>query len=257
MRHFSALSIVIVMAMIVISAGGFATAATTTTGDMSETSSMVWTISSDAIDGVLEPGEVQSTTVYGENTRAWDGTSSYTRSFDLDTGEVSQGLFNFETRKMFVFDGTVCGDGNGRAVSEEIIGIDTMGMPVNTSEVVMDPFASSEYPVWPAFHNTVNAGSSFDIIEGSVVTLGQTRTVTPSADVPVELNYGVSLRGLYNDPAIGSAGAYMDGHLEQGRGNTTDKAMDLVFSQESTASGLISTFNKVMHYESGLASLVV
>ncbi|MDD1708678.1 MAG: hypothetical protein LUQ33_05875 [Methanoregulaceae archaeon] len=256
MRHFSVLSIAIAAAMVLISAGGFATAATTTTGDMSETSSLVWTISSDTIDGVLEPGEVQSTTVYGEDTRAWDGTSSYARSFDLDTGAVSQGLFNFETRKMFTFDGTDC-DEFGRAISDEVIGIDTMGMPVNTSEVVIDPFAVSEYPVWPAFHNTVNAGSSFDILEGTVVTQGETRTVTPSADVPVELNYGVRLWGLDNEPAIGSAGAFMDGHLEQGRGNTTDKAMDLVFSQESTASGLISTFNKVMHYESGLASIVV
>jgi hypothetical protein len=43
----------------------------------------------------------------------------------------------------------------------------------------------------------------------------------------------------------------MNGHLEQGIGNTTAKGMDLVFSDQSTASGLISTFNKDMNYESG------
>jgi hypothetical protein len=244
MRHISVLTIAIGIAMVLVSATGFAMAATTTTGSMSETSSLVWTISSDAIDGVLVPGERQSTTVYGENTQAVDGTSSYTRSFDIDTGAMIQGQYNVDSLKMFTFDGTGDGNGTGRAISNEIIGIETMGMPENTSS-------------WPAFHNTVNAGSSFDIVRGSVVTQGQTRTVTPYAGVPVALNYGVSLRGLDNEPAMGSAGAFMNGHLEQGRENSTEKAMDLKFSQQSTASGLISTFDKVMDYQSGLAGLRV
>jgi hypothetical protein len=49
----------------------------------------------------------------------------------------------------------------------------------------------------------------------------------------------------------------MDGHLERGIGNTTAKGMDLVFSDKSTASGLIFTFNKVMDYESGSTISIV
>ncbi len=250
MKHISALTIAIGISMVLLAMVGGATAATTTTGSMTETSSLVWTISSDAIDGQLIPGERQSTTVYGEDTRAWGGTAIYSRSFDVDTGAMSMGRYNVDSVKMFTFDGTDDG-GNGRAISSEFIGIDTMGMPVNTSLVTTDPFAASQYPVWPAFHNTVNAGSAFDINQGSILTQGEARTVTTSAHVPVELNYKLRLQGLDNEPAIGSAGAFMNGHLEQGRDNSTEKAMDLVFLDQSTASGLIYRFDKVMNYQSG------
>ena len=253
MRHISVLTIAIGIAMVLLSAGGFASAATTTTtGDVSESSSLVWTISSDAIDGVLVPGERQSTTVYGENTQATGGTSSYTKSFSFDTANMVRNQYNVDSSKIFTFDGIGDGTGTGRAISDEYIGIDTMGMPQSTSSVTSDPFIASEYPVIPAFHNVVNAGSSFDLAQGSLVTQAQSRTVTPDASIPVALNYRVSLHGLNDGPAVGSASAFMNGHLEAGRGNTTEKAQDIVFSQTSSASGLISAFDKTMNYESGL-----
>ena len=240
MRNISVLTIAIGIAMVLVSTTGFAMGATTTTGSMSEANSLVWTISSDAIDGVLVPGERQATIVYGDNTQAVDGTSSYTKSFGFDTKSMSQGQYNVDSTKMFTFDGTGDGDGTGMATSDENIGIDTMGMPDSTSP-------------WSAFHNTVNAGSSFDIAKGSVVTRAQTRTVTdyPGA-APVALNYGIRVTGLNNEPAVGSASAFMDGHLEQGRGTTIAKASDLAFSQQASVSGLINKFDQTMTYESGI-----
>ncbi len=70
MKNISVLTMAIGIAMVLVSTTGFAMAAITTTGSMSETNSLVWTISSDAIDGVLVPGERQSTTVYGDTTQA-------------------------------------------------------------------------------------------------------------------------------------------------------------------------------------------
>ena len=238
MRNISVLTIAIGIAMVLVSTTGFAMAATTTTGSMSETSSLVWTISSDAIDGVLVPGERQSTTVYGENTQAVDGTSSYAKSFGFDTKSMNQGQYNVDSTKMFTFDGTGEGSGNGRATSDENIGIETMGMPTSS---------------WPAFHNTVNAGSSFDIVKGSVVTQAQARTVTdyPGA-APVALNYGIRVHGLNDEPAVGSAAAFWDGHLEQGRGTTMNKASDVAFSQKASVSGIIYKFDQTMTYESGI-----
>lgn len=240
MKHISLLTFAIGISIVLLSAGGFATAATTTTGSLTNPSSLVWTISSDAIDGVLVPGERQSTTVYGDNTQAVGGTSSYTKSFGFDTGAKYQGQYNVDSLKMLTFDGTGDGNGNGRAISDENIGIETMGMPGSTDS-------------WPAFHNTVNAGSSFDLVKGSVVTQAQTRTVTayPGA-APVALNYGIRVHGLNNEPAVGSAGAFMDGHLEQGRGTTGDKASDLGFSQQASVSGLIYKFDQTYTYESGI-----
>jgi hypothetical protein len=252
MRHIRILTIAIGIAMVLISACGIAMAATTTTGDVSESSSLVWTISSGAIDGVLVPGERQSTTTYGENTQATGGTSSYVKSFNFDTGNRVQGQYNVDSSKIFTFDGIGDGNGTGRAISNEFIGIDTMGMPVDASSVTNDPFIISQYPVIPAFHNVVNAGSSFDLAQGSLATQARSRTVTPDASIPVALNYRVSLQGLGDGPAVGSASAFMNGHLEAGRDATTNKAQDITFSQSSSASGLIYAFDKVMDYESGL-----
>jgi len=240
MRNIRVLTLAIGIAMVLVSTTGFATAAITATGSMSETNSLVWTISSDAIDGVLVPGERQSTTVYGDNTQAAEGTVSYTKSFNLDTKNKYQNQYNIDSTKMLTFDGTGDGSGSGRAISDECIGIETMGVPGNGIS-------------WPAFHNAVTAGSSYDIREGSVVTRAQSRTVTgyPGA-APVALNYGIRLQGLNNGPALGSASAFQDGHLEQGRGTSLDKASDLAFSQRSSVSGLIYQFDQTINYESGI-----
>lgn len=228
------------IAMVLVSTTGFAMAAITTTGSMSETNSLVWTISSDAIDGVLVPGERQYTTTYGDTTQAVGGTTSYSKSFGFDTKSMSEGQYNVESTKMLTFDGTGDGTGTGRAISSENIGIESMGIPGGTS-------------LWPAFHNTVNAGSSFDLAKGSVVTQAGTRTVTayPGA-APVALDYGIQVRGLNNEPAVGSASAFMNGDLEQGRGTTIAKASDLEFSQQASVSGIIHNFYQTATYESGI-----
>lgn len=254
MSRISAFTTAIVCAMALLSGIGFASAATTTitTGSLSDSNSLVWTISSDGIDSVLVPGERQSTTTYSDDTQAYSGTSRYTKSFEIDTKAMHQGQYNVESTKMFTFDGlSNCGV-NGMARSDEQIGIDTMGMPVRTADVTPDPFAAAESEFIPAFHNNVNAGSSFDLAQGTVLTQAQARTVTPYAGVPVALNYGIRVHGLGTNPAIGSAGAFMDGHLEQGRGNSTAKSSDLAFSQETSVQGLIYRFDKTMTYESGI-----
>lgn len=254
MKRISVLSIAIVGAMALLSAIGFASATTTTitTGSLSDSNSLVWTISSNGIDGVLVPGERQSTTTYSDNTQAYGGTSYYTRSLEFDTKNKYQGQYNVESTKMFTFDGTGQGGMSGIASADEQVGIDTMGMPVRTADITPDPFAAAESEFIPAFHNTVNAGSSFDLAQGTVLTRAQARTVTPSAGVPVALNYGISVHGLGSNPAIGSAGAFMDGHLEQGRGNSTAKSSDLAFSQQTSVQGLIYRFDKTVTYESGI-----
>lgn len=173
MGHMRVLTITIGMLVVLGSMTGFAMGAIVTNGDMSDTSLLTWTISSGAIDGVLVPGERQATTTYGDSTRAVGGTSRYTKTFSLDTRGMSQNQYNVNSLKMFSFDGTGTG---GSAVSSEQIGIETMGMP-------------GANDTWPAYHNTVNAGSSFSILQGSVASRAQARTVGASS----ALNYRFSL----------------------------------------------------------------
>jgi len=254
MKRNSVPRIAISIALVLLSMGGFAMAATTTTGSMSDSASLVWTTSTGgAIDGVLVPGERQSTTVYGENTQASGGTSWYSRSMDLNTAPRTFGQYNVDSFKMFTFDG-ISQNRTGKASSDEFIGIDTMGRP-NSSPATIDPFVKPG--TFPAYHNEVNAGSAFDLEQGSLMTQARTRTITPRADVPVTLDYVVGLQGLNDKPAVGSASAFIDGHLEEGGQDTCGKTMDVVFSDESTASGLIYRFDKSMLYESGSSAISV
>lgn len=230
------LTMAITLVMVLGSTAGFAMGAIITNGDMSDTSSLTWTISSGAIDGVLVPGERQATTTYGDSTYATGGTSRFMKTFSLDTRGMSQNQYNVNSLKMFSFDGTGTG---GSAVSSEQIGVETMGMP-------------GPNDTWSAYHNTVNAGSSVAIQQGSLVTEAQARTVGAyPGGVPVALNYGINLQGLDDEPAVGSAGAFMNAHLQQGRGNSTEPSSDVIFSQQSSARGSIFRFAKTVSYTSG------
>ncbi len=215
----------------------------TINGDVSQEDSLVWTISSGAIDGVLVPGEVQATTTYGENTHSTGGSTSYIKNFNLNTGNVGLGQNNVNVQKIITFDGTTAPNGNGRMVSDESIGIDTMGLPGSSS-------------TWPAFHSNVQAGSSFDLLRGSVATTAQSRTVSADPKTPVSLDYIINLHGTPTSkgtylPAIGSVNSFMNTHGEYARGNSTQKSSDLVYSHSSGASGLITTFTDTVNYQSG------
>ncbi len=150
-------------------------AAIHTTGSMSDSPSLIWTISSGSMDGVREPGEQQATTTYSDTTRAVSGTSGSLKSFPLDTGAMSQNQDNTDSRKRVTFQG----DEGGNAIAEETIGIETTGQP-------------GANDTWPACSNTVSAGSSVHLIQGSVATQAQTRNVGTSP----ALNYRFSLFGL-------------------------------------------------------------
>ncbi len=233
---------------LVLAAGGSVMAQTiTTNGDVSQSDSLVWTISSDALDGVLVPGEVQATTTYNDNTHSTGGSTNYYKNFNLNTGNVGLGQNNVDTSKTITFDGTTSPTGNGRMVSDESIGIDTMGLPSSSS-------------TWPAFHSTVLAGSSFDLLRGSATTSAQSRTVSANPNTPVSLNYNINVHGTPTSsgtylPAIGSVASYMNNHSEYARGNSTQKSSDLVYSHQSSASGVIHTFTDTTNYQSGINNI--
>jgi hypothetical protein len=73
---------------------------------------------------------------------------------------------------------------------------------------------------------------------------------------PVELNYRLSVTGTDPaSPALGSVTAYTQAHKQEGGSGCpvrTGKAQDVLYSEETTADGAITLFEKIMHYESGL-----
>ena len=114
-------------------------------------------------------------------------------------------------------------------------------------------------------------GSSVDVSLVSLVTKTNERSVAASADIPAEISHSVSVTGINDAPAIGSAQASMNVHIQEGRAgivgegfalvneNTYDvgvlkdlKGEDLAYSESSTASGEIGQFVKSMDYKSGV-----
>lgn len=205
-------------------------------GSMEQSDALTWTVSSDAIDGVIAPGEVQATTNYGEYTQAYGGMISYSKSFGVDTRNMGLGQYNLNSQRALSFDGLSYGPLPGRMVSTEVVGMETESTD-------------------PLFHSQVYAGSSFNLARGALTSSAQTRTVAASPYVPAELNYNVDLTGMpygpgYFVPAVGSASAFMNIHTEQARGNSTQKSSDLQYSHFSGVNGLISRFNQAMRYQS-------
>jgi hypothetical protein len=105
-------------------------------------------------------------------------------------------------------------------------------------------------------------GSDVDLTIGSLATVTGEHFLGYSADPGVSMDYSVKLTGFGDIPAMGSADAYINVHVQEARGfeeifnvlgqdrNTDPKAEDLMYSETSTASGDITLFQKVMGYNS-------
>lgn len=109
----------------------------------------------------------------------------------------------------------------------------------------------------------------------SVVTHADDRFVGTDSTFPVVLNYNINAQGITlssgtSSPMIGSVSAYLKVHVQEARNQTSipdltnipgfataviaqppTKSEDLVYSETSSASGLVNKFSKSMSYQSG------
>lgn len=209
-------------------------------------------------------GEAQYTVSYSEDTIADQGTIQYGKQNSLDTRNQASNQENLDTDKVVSFEGSA----TERMTSSEDLLVDGASEFERTVGLFICPFASGGQSVVPAYCNIVEMGSAVDITDGVLHTSAGERTVAASADVPVEAGYGIELTGSGDSAASGSASAYMQSHLMEGRmtflagiygpgGFSVEqfgegKALDLSYSEETTASGEIYYFGKDMRYESGV-----
>jgi hypothetical protein len=241
-----------------------------TLGTVTETDSLAWRIKSDGFRdpyGGLDNNQLYSynaaeySMTYSEATIADQGLVSYTKQGSVDTQAKAEGQQNVDMQKVVEFVGL----DTGRMVSDEEQVLDGAGTPFTLSNTFICPFALDTSEYLPAFCNIVQEGSAVDITLGSLATQAEDRFVTPVqsragwdlpiSDSGVESGYQVRLTGFGDLPALGSADAYMNVHVQEGRGLLPYdelKAEDLVFSEDTTASGDITLFQKVMNYDSKL-----
>jgi hypothetical protein len=215
------------------------------------------------------------TSSYVENTIADQGLVSYSKNIRADTaGMAAENQFNVVTDRIVEF----VGSDTGRMVSDESSLIDGVGTVIPTSEVLLCPFTGDLTYYNPPFCNIVQEGSSVDLTLGSLATSTEERhimlvagsavpdspdpqgRVYPASGPGVESNYNIRLTGFGDIPAIGSAEAFMNVHVQEGatidiRG--TPKSEDLVYSEMTTAGGELTLFQKAMNYQSKITGHAV
>jgi hypothetical protein len=206
--------------------------------------------------GVLDPGQVQYTTAYDASIVGQAGHTVLVKSMNIDTRNkvISQSNLNAKTALTFI----ATADG-GNVVGSENLLIDGAGMNTTASDRMLCPFAAGTTNVIPAYCNIVQAGSKYDLTVGSVTTNANDRFVGTDATNPVVLNYDINVKPYGTTagqiPAIGSASAYIKAHIQEARGNATVRNEDLTYNEQSSAQGTITSFQKVIAYQSGKALL--
>ena len=221
-------------------------------GTVTETDSMVWQLTNANVlaknsAGLTSP-DVQYVSSYTENTIADQGLVSYAKTMAVDTANKVGNQYNVKADKIVEFVGL----DTGRMISDESLLLDGAGMSQNTADIMLCPFASAAYTTFPAFCNIIEVGSGVDVTIASLTTSADERHVMVNADPAVAVDYNVKVTGFGDIPAMGSAMAYINAHIQEARDGSTNKAEDLVYSEVSTASGEISLFQKAINYQSGM-----
>jgi hypothetical protein len=219
-------------------------------GTVTETDSIVWQNAyADLTIPPLAAGETAYTMSYTENTLADQGYTSYVKGQSLDTANQVAGTYNFNTGKIVEFIGSE----TGRMLSDENMVLDGAGNGINTDTAYICPFASAVTNVVPPFCNIIQVGSNVDATLASVTTAANERHVMASGDPGVGVDYSIKVTGFGDTPAVVNlADAYVDAHIQEARTGAGNRAEDLVYSEMSTASGLVNLFSKDITYQSGL-----
>jgi hypothetical protein len=224
--------------------------------------------------GVLDPGQVQYTAGYNDQYVGVSGQQTFAKSMALSTANkiADQSNIKANTNIQFIALDT------GRATRSEDLFLDGAAQAQDSSSLILCPFANANPGIIPAFCNIEQAGSAFDTTLTSTVTSADTRFIGTEATIPVVLNYNINAQGITlsdgtSSPMIGSVSAYLKVHTQEARNESVisggllnpfsgqtlysfpdtinpQKSEDLVYSETSTASGLISKFSKSMSYSS-------
>jgi len=233
---------------------------------------------------MLDPQQVQYSTTYDASTIAQGGQTTFIKTMAIGTGNKLITQSNVKANTEVTFMAT---ENGGNILGTENIMIDGTAMATPASDRILCPFGDDQGNVIPAYCNIVQAGSRYDLTIGSVVTSADNRFVGSDATAPVVLNYAINVKpytvaGMGTSPAMGSVSAYVKASIKEGRSgynylgsmypddetltwqqmeeifetdaeNVTPSgpAGTLTYSESSSASGIITSFSKVIAYQSG------
>jgi hypothetical protein len=199
----------------------------------------------DLANNTLSPDETRAIFTYRENTLAASGTTRYTKEYNMDGSNVSDGRDNLYARHTVNYQADQ--SQSGTMLWDEGATITSLGAATNGNDVGRCVFAGGTGGNGAAFKGTVEAGSAMNVQEVAAVTTVGGRAISESSTVPVNLRYGFDAQGLgtnaNNTLAVGAAEVYMNTNFEtydniyqaSGDGNVTTKITD---RQRTVARGL-------------------
>jgi len=230
-------------------------------GTVTETDALAWTIGANVSGNQLDykagsipltDSAMQVTTGYNDAYSGVSGQTTFVKSMAISTANKIADASNVAatTDIQFIAIDT------GRATRAEDILYDGAANSTASSTAILCPFVAGTSTVIPPYCNIVQAGSGFDATLTSTVSKANDRFVGTDSTFPVVLNYNVASKGITlsdgtSSAMIGSASAFLKVHVQEARNSSTMKAEDLVYSETSTASGLINSFSKSMSYQGG------
>ena len=238
-------------------------------GLVMETDALAWTLSNQSITAIppLAIGQQVYTTTYDANIVAQAGQTTLVKTMAIDTRNKVISQHNVKADTAVTYIATADG---GDIIGSENILLDGAGDNTTASDRMLCPFAAGPNDVIPAYCNIVQMGSKYDLVVGSVTTSASDPFVAKDATVPVDLNYQINVKPYGTSagqiPAMGSAMAYVKVHIQEARTwdravpvrdqgvffiYVPDKTEDLIYNEVSTAQVSITSFNKVMAYQSG------
>ncbi|MDD1709093.1 MAG: hypothetical protein LUQ33_07995 [Methanoregulaceae archaeon] len=225
-------------------------------GNFATSTEMQWRTTSNeggltATPPLMGSGAIYESTYTEDTMSSGTGLILYDKEMDIETSGQITGQYNVEANKLLEFVGV---DG-ARVVSTDNIFVDGAANPAVTTENVICPFAADVTETFPAYCNRVEAGSTIDMSVANVRTTSTDRFIMPSGDHTVELNHDILVTELVDGlPSQGTASAYMDVLVQEGgAGDANASLMERIeFFEETTVSGDITNFEKLMHYESGM-----
>ena len=227
-------------------------------GNFASSTEIQWRITNydegltDLLDGDFDTADdaVYESTYTEDTVSNGLGLIFYDKEMDVETSSQITGQWNIEATKALEFIGV---DG-ARVVSSDSIFVDGVADSEDTDEIVLCPFAEDVTETFPTFCNRAEAGSTIDMTVANVRTTSTDRFVMPSGDHTVELNHDILVTELIDDlPSQGTASAYMEVLIQESSAAEPDELMERIeFFEETTVSGDITRFEKLMHYESGM-----
>jgi hypothetical protein len=198
----------------------------------------------------IDPGQSLGIIGYSEDTMAVSGTTTYDKSFTVDTNNKNIAGDNLHSDKLITFDATDDGSG-GRMTSDEAVIVATISTSYEAGPGC--GFGGGFNSTTPAANEAVVAGSTMDVSEVSAHTTASARVISDTPGTPVSLDYSIAAQGINQTPgdistgAVGSASAYVNANIQGGTGNQTEPTSTTEYHDVTSVDGLFDLAREVSY----------